>query len=125
MRSSIRRCRRENDKQTARLFAAVSRNKFRLCGCEPLQIPPLEMLQFGDRRRNGGFQQLSQHYLAYECFAVSHPCETSGIRALLAPHDKEFLFRNDIKNTQCEFCEGGSNKLRFYCFCKVCENGKA
>ena len=60
--------------------------------------------------------------MAYECFAVSHPCETSGIRALLAPNDKEFLFRNDIKNTQCEFCEGGSNKLRFYCFCKVCEN---
>ena len=40
----------------------------------------------------------------------------------LAPPEKEFLFRNDIKNTQCEFCEGGSNKLRFYCFCKVCEN---
>ena len=43
----------------------------------------------------------------------------------LAPPEKEFLFRNDIKNTQCEFCEGGSNKLRFYCFCKVCEIGKA
>lgn len=43
----------------------------------------------------------------------------------LAPPEKEFLFRNDIKNTQCEFCESGSNKLRFYCFCKVCEIGKA
>jgi len=36
------------------VFAAVSRSKFRLCGCEPQQIPPLEMLQFGDRWRNGG-----------------------------------------------------------------------
>ena len=33
MRNSIRRCRRENDKQTARLFAAVSRYKFRLWKC--------------------------------------------------------------------------------------------
>ena len=31
------------------MFAAVSHSKFRLCGCEPQQIPPLEMLRFGDK----------------------------------------------------------------------------
>ena len=43
MRNNIRRCHRENDRQTAELFAAVSRSKFRLCGCEPQAIPPLRL----------------------------------------------------------------------------------
>lgn len=33
MRDNIRRYHRENDRQTAELFAAVSRNKFRLWKC--------------------------------------------------------------------------------------------